>query len=223
MSTQLEGLRQNNFIERLLIKPWFWFFASIILFAVPIVRTLNRELPPPLPILYTLPDYKLVDENGESFGSNDLNGKPYIANFHFTSCPSVCPEIMKETQVIQKRVKGLGTKVGIVSFSVDPETDTPKKLFKHARELHANPYVWKFLTGSDSELRKVIVDGFKVAMGQKETSDDLYDIAHSQKFFLVDSKGRIRAMYSNNKKEINKMMIDLGLVVNKLIHKVKEI
>jgi len=211
-------LRQNNFIERLLIKPWFWIFTSIIMFSIPIYRSVNRELPPDLPVLYTLPEYELTDENGKSFGSKDLKGKPYIANFHFTSCPTVCPELMKETQVIQKRVKGLGTKVGIVSFTVDPETDKPEKLFEHARTLGANPYVWKFLTETEANLRSVIVDGFKVAMGDKEVSNNLYDIAHTQKYFLVDEQGRIRSMYSNTNKEINKMMIDLGLVVNKLIH-----
>ncbi len=222
MNSSVEGLRQNNFIEKLLIKPWFWIIASIVLFGIPIVRTLNRELPPPLPILYQLPEFELLDENGDSFGSKELKGKPYIANFHFTSCPTICPEIMKETKVIQKRIKGLGTKVAIVSFTVDPETDVPKKLFQHAREIKANPFVWKFLTGSEEKLNDLITNGFKVAVGDKEESGSMYDIAHSERFFLVDQEGRIRSIYSKTKDDINKMMIDLGLVVNKLIHKVKE-
>ncbi len=208
-----------SFIQKLMMNKFFWILACVFLFAYPVYRSINRELPPDLPVLYTLPEFKLVDENGESFGSNELKGKPYIANFHFTSCPTVCPKIMEQTQKIQKRVRGLGTKVAIVSFTVDPETDTSKVLFDHAREIKANPHVWKFLTGEHSELKNIIMNGFKLAIGEKQSFNSVYDIAHAEKFVLVDEKGQIRAYYSNEKKEIDKMMIDLGLLINKLIHR----
>ncbi len=208
-----------NPIQKLVMNKWFWIFISLFLFAYPIYRSMNRVLPPDLPVLYTLPEFKLTDENGKTFGSEELKGKPYIANFHFTSCPTSCPEIMKATQKIQKRVRGLGTKVAIVSFTVDPNTDTSKVLFDHARELHANPHVWRFLTGPFKELENIIMGGFKFAIGAKQPFNNVYDIAHAEKFVLVDEKGQIRAYYSNEKTEIDKMMIDLGLLINKLIHR----
>ncbi|MCB9094512.1 MAG: SCO family protein [Halobacteriovoraceae bacterium] len=208
-------IRKNNFIERLVLKKWFWVLACVFFFGYPILRSLNRDLPPELPVLYKIPEFRLFDENGKVFTSHDLQGKPYIANFHFTSCPTICKETMEQTQIVQKRMKGLGTNIQIVSFTVDPEVDTPKKLFKHARELKANPFIWKFLTGSEEELKKVVVDGFKAAMGEK-TNDNMYDIAHSSRFFLVDEKGQLRALYEMKKESINKMMIDIGLLVNRL-------
>lgn len=210
---------KQSFIQRLVLKKSFWLIFCVFFFSYPLYKSMNRELPPELPVLFELPDYKLIDSNGKFFGSEDLKGKPYIANFHFTSCPTICPEIMEKTQKIQKRFKGLGDKVAIVSFTVDPETDTPKVLFKKARELHANPFVWKFLTGTKDKLQDLIIKGFKVAMGEKVSEENnIYDIAHSSKIFLVDSKNRVRSLYTYEKNSINKLMIDMGLLINRLVH-----
>jgi len=200
------------------MKWWFWLIFCSFFFAVPILRSINRELPAPLPVLYTLPEFELMDENSKVFGSKDLKGKPYLVNFHFTSCPTICKDIMRKTQRIQKRIRGLGQKVQIISITVDPDRDTPQKLFEHARSLRANPFVWKFLTGSKEKIKSLVVDGFKSAMGDKELGENLYDITHSSKVFLVDAEGEIRSIYSMDKKDINRMMIDLGLIVNRMIH-----
>ena len=113
----------------------------------------------------------------------------------------------------------MGQKVAIVSITVDPENDNPKVLFKHARKLNANPYVWKFLTGTQEQLNSLLIKGFKVPMGEKPVDVDLYDIAHSGKIVLVDYKGDIRGYYSSDKDGVNKLMIDLGLIVNRPITK----
>jgi protein SCO1/2 len=121
---------------------------------------------------------------------------------------------MHRMQIIQRRVKGVGQAIALVSLTVDPETDVPAVLFKKARELGANPYVWKFLTGSPDVVKTLIVEGFKSAVGDK-TSGSPYDIVHSGKFFLVDGDGNVRSMYSNTDQEIDQMMIDIGLLINR--------
>jgi protein SCO1/2 len=220
MSNALAIGSTPNFLQKLVMSKSFWLIFCSFFFVYPVYRSINRVLPPDLPVIFTLPEFKLIDENGKFFGSENLKGIPYLVNFHFTSCPTVCPEIMRETRIIQKRVRGLGTNVAIISITVDPEHDTPKKLFQKAREYSANPAVWKFLTGTREQLEALIGGGFKVAMGDKENlSDNLYDIAHSSKIFLVDEENQVRALYSFEKNDINKLMIDLGLLVNKLHHK----
>lgn len=204
-------------IKKIVTSKLFWIIFCGFFFGYPLWKSINRELPPPLPAIYQLPTYKLTNQFGKPFGTEELKGKIYIASFFFTSCPTVCPKLMDEKKKIQHRVRGLGTKVALVTYTVDPETDTPDVLNKRAEKLQANPHIWNFLTGTEQELEAVIVGGFKTAMGNKEEFGEasLYDIAHSQKFVLVDAKGQVRGFYSSDTDGINKMMIDLGLLANR--------
>jgi protein SCO1/2 len=214
--TEKRFYRKDNFIEKLVLNKYFWIFFTLFMFSYPILRSMNRELPKSLPVMSKVPEFNLQDENGKPFGSKDLHGKVYIANFHFTSCPTVCPKLMTELQKIQKRVRGVGQKIALVSYTVDPENDTSKVLFKHARDLRANPHVWKFLTGDKGSLESLLVSGFKVPMGDKEQTDaNMYDIAHTQKLVLVDQAGNIRGYYSIDRVSIDQLMIDVGLLINR--------
>lgn len=215
--------RDANLIERLVFSKTFWLFFVIIGFSVPIYKSVNRTLPAPLPVLKKVPTFKLTNSFNKSFGTDELKGRIYIANFIFTNCPSSCLRLTGEMQKIQKRVRGLGKKVALVSFSVDPINDTPPVLFKYARKMHANPHIWTFLTGNKQDMKDIIIDGFNVPMGELEEVEGLlgedtvtmFDIAHTEKFALVDHDGNIRGYYDSTKDEINQMMIDIGLLVNR--------
>lgn len=219
----LTFIRAENFVEKLVLRKSFWLVFVLGLFIYPIYRSVNRKLPPPLPVLKELPVYQLKNSFNKPFGSNELLGRYYVANFIFTSCTSSCPRLTKVMETIQKRVRGLGTKVALVSFSVDPDNDSPDVLFKYARKMNANPYIWTFLTGPQDELKKIVEGGFSTIMGEREKVEgildggevvSMMDIAHSEKFALVDEKGRLRGYYDSTTNEINRMMIDIGLLVN---------
>lgn len=214
--------REDNWFQKLIRRKTFWLIFWILSFSYPVYRTLNRTLPPPLPVYYQVPEFSLTNEFGKPFGSKELQGKYYIANFMFTSCPTTCPALMAKMDLVQKRIRGLGTKAAIVTFTVDPEVDTVEVLYKYARKRHSNPFIWNYLTGSKADLEKIVIDGFKVPMGKKEPIEKqvaeekvtLFDIAHSEKLVLVDDKGQIRGYYGTERVEMDKMMIDLGLLVN---------
>jgi len=222
MSSTLGYVRRNTPFEKLISSKLFWVIFVLFTFSYPLIKSINRQLPPPLPKLYKVPEYSLTNSFNKPFGSKDLKGKLYIAGFMFTSCPTTCPALMEKMDKIQKRVRGLGTKIALVTYTVDPEYDTPEILFKYARKRHANPYVWSFLTGSTKDLRNTIIDGFKVPMGEREPMTGnvngeeitLMDIAHSEKFVLVDWNGYVRKYYNSDKNDINQMMIDVGLLIN---------
>lgn len=171
-------------------------------------------MPAELPTYGTLPYYNFTNESGNSFGSNDLKGKVYIASFLFTTCQTSCPILLKTLQSVQHRMRGVIDRAAIISFSVDPETDTPEVLFKTAREMKAHSAVWRFLTGPKEDIKKLLVDGFKVPVGEKEVANNVMDVAHSNKFVLVDQKGVIRGYYPTDKSGINKLMIDTGILIN---------
>lgn len=207
-------IRKSNFIEKTVASKLFWVIACAFLFAYPIAKSVNRNLPAELPVYSTVPDFRFTDENGNSYGTNELKGKVYIANFIFTSCTTACPILFKKIQTVQHRIRGVIDRAAIVSFTVDPDTDTSKVLFAKARELQANPVVWRFLTASLADTQKLLVDGFKVPVGNKEIANNVMDVAHSNKLVLVDQEGKIRGYYSADK-DVDKLMIDLGLLINK--------
>lgn len=227
MSTKvITFYRDTNLLEKAVRSKAFWFAFSLLAFGFPIFKSLNRKLPEPLPVYYAVPEFNLTTQHKESFGTKDLNGRIYIASFAFTTCPTTCPRIMEKLQKVQKRVKGLGQKIALLTFTVDPSNDTPEVLLKHADKLKANPYIWKFLTGSQADLKSIVVDGFKVPMGDKEEisktlngeSVSMFDIAHTEKVVLVDEKNQVRGYYSLDDNSINKLMIDVGLLANNMFN-----
>lgn len=205
---------KKTFLHSIVSSKLFWVVFILFGFSFPIFRVLTRELPKPLPTYGVIPSFELVTEDNLKFKDSDLLGKVTISQFIFLNCPTVCKASLKNMKKVQKRVRGLGNKIALLSFSVDPENDTPKDLFKRARELKANPFIWKFITGKKKSVEDLLVKGFKVPMGDKSYSKNVYDIAHSEKFVLSDKSGNIRGYYGKDKNEINRMMIDVGLLVN---------
>jgi len=213
-SLKLNSPEKSGFIGKVVSSKLFWILSITFLFSFPIYRSVIRELPNPLPILGEVPEFSFIDENDKSFGTRDLKGKVYIANFMFTSCQTACPLLLKKVQKVQHRLRGVIDRAAILSFTVDPKVDRPSVLFAKAREYKANPNVWRFLTSTEEEVKKLLVDGFKVPMGDKELAGNVWDVAHSNKLVLVDQKGRIRGYYSIEDESINHLMIDIGLVIN---------
>jgi protein SCO1/2 len=208
-------VRKSNVIERLVSSKLFWVLAVTFLFAYPIVKSVKRQLPQELPVLSKVPDFTFTNENGKPYGSQDLKGKVYIANFMFTSCQTSCPNLLGKVQTVQHRIRGVIDRAAIVTFTVDPQNDTPEVLYSKAREMKANPNVWRFLTAPPSETKKLLIEGFKVPMGDKVIAENVMDVAHSNKLVLVDQEGQIRGYYSTEKDDLNKMMIDIGLTINR--------
>ncbi len=142
-----------------------------------------------LPTLGSVPAFVLTDQNGHSFGSQQLLGKIWIADFIYTTCPGPCPMISSRMSETQKPLRD--TDVQLVSFSVDPAHDTPAVLRDYAEKLHAQPGRWEFLTGDKSTIYRLSRDGFKLAAGTEDNGEPV----HSTRVVLVDRKGAIRGYY----------------------------
>ena len=138
-----------------------------------------------------VPQFQLTNQDSRSFGSAQLNGKIWIADFIFTMCPGPCPMISSRMSELQKPLKD--TDVHLVSVSVDPEHDTPEILRGYAEKLQAQPQRWDFLTGSKEAIYNLSRNGFKLAIadGSTETGTPV----HSTRLILVDRRGEIRGYY----------------------------
>jgi len=118
-----------------------------------------------------VPSFQLVNQNGQSFGSTQLAGKIWIADFIYTTCPGPCPMISTRMSELQKPLEK--TDVHLVSFSVDPEKDKPEVLRGYAEKLHADPKRWDFLTGPKSTIYDLSHNGFKLGgLGWQRRSRD---------------------------------------------------
>ncbi|HXH29557.1 MAG TPA: SCO family protein [Bacteriovoracaceae bacterium] len=206
--------RRPIFITKLVTSKLFWALAVSFLFCYPLIKSIQRSMPAELPYYGAVPYFNFLDENGNSFGTNELKGKVYVANFMFTTCTTMCPVLLKKMQTVQHRMRGVIDRAAIVSFTVDPETDTPEVLFKKARELKANAGVWRFLSGSLADTKKLLVDGFKVPVGEKTTANSIMEVGHSNKLVLVDQSGKIRGYYASDTNGINHLMLDSGILIN---------
>ena len=140
----------------------------------------------------TLPSFQLVNQNGEAFGSAQLNGKIWIADFIFTTCPGPCPMISSRMSELQKPLEK--TDVHLVSFTVDPTKDTPEVLRGYAERLDAQPGRWDFLTGAQSTIYNLSRNGFKLAVA--DSGDQTGVPVHSTRMVLVDRHGSIRGYYN---------------------------
>jgi protein SCO1/2 len=136
-----------------------------------------------------VPWFQLTDQNGAPFGSPQLLGKIWIADFVYSTCPGPCPMISSRMSELQKPLRD--TDVKLVSFSVDPQHDTPAVLQDYAAKLNSQPGRWYFLTGDKTTIYRLSRDGFKLAAEEGVAAGPI----HSTRMVLVDRSGTIRGYY----------------------------
>jgi cytochrome oxidase Cu insertion factor (SCO1/SenC/PrrC family) len=137
------------------------------------------------------PSFQLINQDGHPFGSAQLTGKIWIADFIFTTCAGPCPIVSSRMSELQKPLEK--TDVHLVSFTVDPDKDTPKVLSQYAEHLKAQTGRWDFLTGAKATIYDVSRNGFK--LGLSDGSEETGTPVHSTRMVLVDRRGVIRGYY----------------------------
>ncbi|MEI6231899.1 MAG: SCO family protein [Planctomycetota bacterium] len=160
-----------------------------------IVMPSKSDAPRPedLAVLGRVSDFKFTDQDGKTVEAKDLLGDVWVATFIFTHCAGTCPVITLQLANLDKEIKDLPN-VKLISFSMDPDNDTPEVLKKYIQKQEAVSPRWKFLTGPKSEMFRITRDDFKlVVKEQPDSKDD--PIIHSSKIVVVDAQGYIRARF----------------------------
>ena len=153
----------------------------------------------PLPVLGTVGPFWLKDQDGRTFSEASLDGSVWIAAFMFTRCPTVCPEMVRRMRGIQAQAKAAGVPLSLVSFSVDPENDTPEVLRAFASERGLDTSNWRFLTGDSSVIRDTAERGFKIGVeGTPKAGAEHYGITHGTHLVLLDGHRNIRGYYQSS-------------------------
>jgi len=161
----------------------------------------------------TVPDFSLIERSGKKVSLADLRGKIWIADFIYTHCTDTCPLQTADMAKLQDRwLKE--TEVELVSFSVDPEHDTPAVLSRYAGRFKADPKRWLFLTGHVPEIVRLVEDGFHLGVASASSHADV--ILHSPRFVLVAKQGQIRGYYNNSDpKAMQRLHQDLASLLDK--------
>ena len=160
-----------------------------------------------------LPEFALTERSGKDFGSKDLLGKIWLADFIFTTCPGPCPKMSGRFYEVQEALRKTND-VKLVSFTVWPEFDKPAILTTYANKFNASPDKWFFLTGNKKTIYDLAHKGFMLGITDHETGKEILkegEFVHSTKIALVDRRGVVRGYYdSANEEVVQKILVDVG-------------
>ncbi|HCP48237.1 MAG TPA: photosynthetic protein synthase I [Deltaproteobacteria bacterium] len=217
-----QGPGSKSRVAYIVSRPAFWLCWVILAFGGSMTRAMvdASEPPPEYPVLGEVPEFQLIDQSGEAFSSESLHGKVWVASFLFTRCPTVCPTLAGNIFDVQHRTRNMGQSFHIVSFTVDPEYDTPPVLAEFAKTHRASHRVWTFLTGSPSEIQDTVVGGLKISMGSGDGSyEDPSEVFHGTHLVLVDTEMQIRGYYDSEDEEARTDMLSAaGFLANEAAH-----
>ena len=145
-----------------------------------------------LPVYGSVPAFSLTDQHGATVTLVSVRGAPWIADFIFTRCGGQCPMMTARMRAIQQRLPA-GSRLRLISISVDPQYDTPEVLHRYAKDAGASDR-WLFLTGPQEQIFRLSREGFHLG-AEPEGGSAQEPIIHSVRLVLVDRQGRIRGYY----------------------------
>ncbi|MDA1475377.1 SCO family protein [Bacillus changyiensis] len=146
------------------------------------------------PLNYDVESFSFQNQDKKTVSLESLKGKVWIADFIFTNCTTICPPMTAHMTELQKQLKKENLDVRIISFSVDPENDTPKKLKEFANNYPLSFENWDFLTGyKQKEIEGFALNSFHALVKKPENEEQ---VIHQNSFFLVDQEGKVMKEYN---------------------------
>ena len=161
---------------------------------------------------HKIKDFSMKNQNGETITQEFYNDKIYIADFFFTTCPTICPIMTENMGYVQEKIKN-DSDVLLLSFSVTPEIDSVEQLKKYALEKNVIDSKWNLVTGNKKDIYNLARTSYLVA----KTNGDggKFDMIHTENFVLVDKEKRIRGFYDGtNSKEMDQLLNDINILKN---------
>ena len=155
--------------------------------------------------------FKLKNQFGKEVGLEDWGGKIIIADFFFTSCPSICPKLTRNMKKLQTAFKKTDSLVRFVSFTVDPMRDTVQALKAYGDKFGIDHDTWFMLTGDKNELYDIALNEFKASIASNGNIDTGF--IHTDRFFLLDRDRVVRGWYSGlDSVNLDKLIKDVVLL-----------
>ncbi len=147
---------------------------------------------------HTIADFSFQNQYNETVTQQDFEGVIYVADFFFTTCPTICPIMTKNMMDLQRQVQSYSD-VKLLSHTVMPEVDSVPVLKEYAQKHQAIKGKWHLVTGDKKEIYYIARKSYLAV--KTSTTDELYDMVHTENFVLIDKKRRVRGFYDGTKKE----------------------
>ena len=159
---------------------------------------------------HTIADFKLVNQNGDTITQDSYADKIYVADFFFTTCPSICPVMTANLAEVQNEFKN-DNEVLLLSHSVTPEIDSVAQLKKYALEKGVIDQKWNLVTGDKKQIYELARKSYMAVMNDGDGGS--YDMIHTENFMLIDKERRIRGYYDGtNREEVQKLIRDIEIL-----------
>lgn len=166
-------------------------------------------------INHSIPDFKFVNQDGDTITQDYFKGKIYITDFFFTSCPTICPVMKTQMLRIYEKFKD-NPELGILSHTIDPRHDSVSVLKAYKEKLGVNTAQWQFVTGEQEKIYEIAQKSYMVSAMEDKAAVDEGGFVHSGAFVLVDKNRNIRGVYDGTKEiEVNKLIKDIELLLKK--------
>lgn len=189
-----------------------WLCLLFTLFLLALIPGCSPEPKEPLPIIGTIDvPYTFTDQDGVAVSSSLFANKVYVADFFFTSCPTICP-LMKSQMLRVYESFTAQDNLLLLSHTIDPEHDTVEVLHDYAERLEISAARWHMVTGPKNEIYDTAKRYMLAAMEDKQAPGGFI---HSGSFCLVDQSGRIRGYYRGTEEEsVDKLIVDIKRLLN---------
>ncbi|MEN3041272.1 MAG: SCO family protein [Bacteroidia bacterium] len=214
------------------MKGWHRALLALLVFILPFIiwlvlntgKNRYKQLPKYGPyqvassgdtLWHTLPAFSLLTQDSLPFTLDSLRGKIHVADYFFTRCPGICPQLSRAMLKLQEFLRDKPVPVKLVSYTVDPTHDTPSVLREYAKRYQADPHRWIFVTGPETTLYRLGTKGYLIPIDKSaDSTQGELGYIHSDMMILVDPQLRIRGFYSGlDSAQVRKLMDDIYLLL----------
>ncbi|NND94719.1 MAG: SCO family protein [Flavobacteriales bacterium] len=161
----------------------------------------------------TIPEFQLVDEYGESIDRSHIDDHVTVVDFFFTTCTTICPKMTRQMRTLVWELdEPYFEEIRFLSFTVDPEYDTPEVLRNYKKDMEIDDPRWSFATGDKEIIYDLGVNSFRVTT--QEDVNELGNFLHSEKFILLDKEGYIRGYYDGtDSDDVRRLDEDIKILI----------
>jgi protein SCO1/2 len=162
-------------------------------------------------VYHQIPSFRFLNQDSVFVNEKDVEGKVYVADFFFTTCPTICPKMKTQMLRIYERYKDRD-EVRIISHSIDPDFDTPNVLKDYASRLQVKAPKWNLLTGDKAAIYQLGQKSYMVSA--QEDPNEAGGFVHSGAFILVDKNRHVRGIYDGTvEAEVNHLLEDMEILL----------